>query len=477
MKKTWLITLIFFLVILLLWFAVVHYGQKFIVRHQEHLKTSFPIAPDQGYPNYWSMNGETIMLLGGSVEDNLFQIINLEAQLDLLKSVGGNYVRNTMSARDSGNVWPFWQNADGIYDLNQWNEEYWRRFNNFLELCSEREIVVQIELWATFDFYREPWSRNPFNPKNNINYSAERVHLDEDIPSHPTWTQNDFFRSVPNQQSNLVLLGFQQKFIDKILSHSLNYGNVLYCMDNETSVTAEWGKYWSLYIKKVAAEKGKKIYTTEMWDPWDLNHAVHRETLDHPEIYDFADISQNNHNSGDKHWENAQQIIKRLQADSTIRPLNSVKVYGNDEGPHQTTDNGIESFVKNVLVGAASSRFHRPPTGQGLNEIAQHTIQSMQSYIQKSNFFHGVPANELLGDRDPGEAFCRAVEGVEYVVYFPVRGSISLILPEEIDKVSIEWLDILQSEWSEESEMEVSDRKVMINTPAKKHMLAFIKVI
>jgi hypothetical protein len=76
------------------------------------------------YPQYWTYDGKPTLLLGGSVEDNLFQIDSLDAHLDLLQSVGGNYVRNTMSARDSGNVWPFLLKENGKYDLNAWNEEY-----------------------------------------------------------------------------------------------------------------------------------------------------------------------------------------------------------------------------------------------------------------------------------------------------------------------------------------------------------------
>jgi hypothetical protein len=59
------------------------------------------------YPQYWEYNGEPVLLLGGSDEDNLFQIPHLEQQLDMLASVGGNYIRNTMSSRDSGNLWAF----------------------------------------------------------------------------------------------------------------------------------------------------------------------------------------------------------------------------------------------------------------------------------------------------------------------------------------------------------------------------------
>ena len=108
------------------------------------------------WPQYWEYNGEPILLLGGSDEDNLFQLPHLEEQLDLLASVGGNYVRNTMSSRDSGNVWAFHLDPEtGLYDLNRMNPEYWQRFQSLLKLSSQREIVVQVEIWATFDFYRE----------------------------------------------------------------------------------------------------------------------------------------------------------------------------------------------------------------------------------------------------------------------------------------------------------------------------------
>jgi len=96
-------------------------------------------------PAYWQYDGKPILLLGGSKEDNLFQIPDIKEHLDLLKSVGGNYVRNTMSSRDEGNVWPFLKVSEK-YDLDKWNGEYWERFENFLRLTQERDIIVQIEV-------------------------------------------------------------------------------------------------------------------------------------------------------------------------------------------------------------------------------------------------------------------------------------------------------------------------------------------
>ncbi len=476
MKKNWTTTPLIFLIIFIVWLPIILFGQKNISPQISQPTTSFSLQPSSTHQQYWSQNGENIMLLGGTIEDNLFQYEGFEAHLDLLKSVGGNYVRNTMSSRDSSNVWAFDKNEEGHYDLDVWNAEYWNRFSDFLKACAERNIIVQIELWATFDFYRENWEVNPFNPKNNINYSSERVHLPTEVNSHPTWIENNFFWSVPSQESNLRLLEYQQKFVDKILSYSLEYGNILYCMDNETSVTSEWGKFWSLYIKKVAGEKGRSIYTTEMWDPWNLDHVAHRETSDHPEIYDFVDISQNNHNVGDTHWNNGLQQIERLKKNNMLRPLNNVKVYGNDGGRHKNTQNAIESYVRNVLFGAASTRFHRPNSGQGLNDIAQHVIKSMRSYIDRADFFNAVPSNHLLSEREENEAFCRAIEGTEYAIFFPNGGEVKLEVETDKKNISIEWLNILSSEWSEKSSVTVNNNTAIIKAPDRKNWFAYIKI-
>ena len=41
---------------------------------------------------------------------------------------------------------------DGTFDLDQWNEEYWLRFQHMLEWTAERDIIVQIEVWDRFDY-------------------------------------------------------------------------------------------------------------------------------------------------------------------------------------------------------------------------------------------------------------------------------------------------------------------------------------
>jgi hypothetical protein len=432
------------------------------------------IQPSSTYPQYWTYQGREILLLGGSVEDNLFQVADLPAQLDLLVDVGGNYVRNTMSSRDEGNLWPFAMRSDSLYDLNSWDDEYWLRFENFLKETHQREIIVQMEVWATFDFYRENWLVNPYNPKNNINYDGRRTKLAPEVNSHPIYTENNFFRSVPSQLAIMKLLEYQQKYVDKILSYTLDYDHVLYCMDNETSVTSDWGKFWARYIRKKGLENGKFLQTTEMWDPWDLDHIAHRETTDNPEVYSFVDISQNNHNSGEEHWSNGIKRIDHLKEINALRPCNNVKVYGNDSGRHQTTQNGIECFIRNIMFGAAGTRFHRPTSGQGLNEVAQKAIKGVRMATDEMDFFNGDPLNHAIINKDPNEAYCRGIEGKEYLVYFPSGGQVNLniVLPGKRGKVR--WLSIDKGEWYGEAEIEI-DGEIRLTSPSEGNWLALIQ--
>ncbi len=428
------------------------------------------------HPQYWQYDGRTVLLLGGSKEDNLFQIPDLEEHLDLLAASGGNYIRCTMSSRDEGNVWAFlFDESSGTYDLDRWNDEYWARFESLLTEASRRDIIVQVEVWATFDFYRDNWDANPFNPKNNSSYTAERTKLPIEVPTHPVYCDNPFFWSIPDHDNNMPVLTYQQRFVDKLLSYTLRHRNVLYCMDNETSVTAAWGRFWSDYIKKKAAEVGLVAETTEMWDPWDLDHISHRESFDHPETYSFVDISQNNHQRGQPHWDNGLRQIERLRRAGALRPVNNVKTYGSDGGRHGGDANeAIAKFVRSALFGSAAVRFHRPPSGIGLSTEAQAVVRSVRDLSERMAWFDAAPRNDLLDDREENEAYCRARPGRDYAVYFPDGGGVTLDLSGLDGQASLVWLDVLASRWSAPQPVP-GGHPLSLEPPASGHWIALVQ--
>ena len=71
-----------------------------------------------------------------------------------------------MSARsDKGfEVQAFKRLPNGKYDLNQWNGEYWNRFERMLTLTRDRHIIVQIEIWRTPHGDLRKRERSPSGP-------------------------------------------------------------------------------------------------------------------------------------------------------------------------------------------------------------------------------------------------------------------------------------------------------------------------
>ncbi|MFV2070501.1 MAG: hypothetical protein ACC645_26335 [Pirellulales bacterium] len=437
------------------------------------------IRPSAAYPFYWQYRGEPVLLLAGSCDDNLFQIPNLEEHLDAIRRVGGNYIRNTMSDRPNKGfeVYPFRKLDNGKYDLRQWNDEYWRRFERLLKLTHARDIIVQIEVWDRFDYsdrgsYRY-WALHPYNPKNNANYTAAESGLKRTYRKHPGANEQRFFFTVPELENNRVVLPYQQAQVDKMLSYALQYPNVLYCMDNETSGSPKWGAYWSRTIRDRAAKAGVEVQTTEMWDDWNLDAPRHRATFDHPELYAFVDISQNNHQKGQAHWENAQR--QRARIVDRPRPLNNVKIYGADGGRFGNTRDGLERFWRNVIGGAASSRFHRPPAGQGLGKRAEAHIRSMRMLTADLDIFRATAdaGSRLLGQREPNEAYLTRIDGQQYAVYFPDGGSVELDLTDVTGTFRQRWLNIEQSQWGDPAKVEAG-AKVPLAPPGRGHWAVLI---
>jgi hypothetical protein len=426
------------------------------------------LEPYPANPRYWQYDGRPVLLLGGSADDNLFQLPDLRAHLDALAAAGANYVRNTMSDRPEAGfeVYPFERLPSGQYDLEKWNAEYWRRFSAFLSLTRERGMVVQIELWDRFDYSREHWLRHPYNPTNNVNYTHEESGLAAEYPAHPARNQQPFFFSTPRQRNNERLLTYQRRFAAEVLRHTLAHPHVLYCIDNETSGEEEWSSYWADFIAAHARAAGRQVFMTEMWDEWDLRAEQHLRTLGRPDRYAFVDVSQNNHQQGQRHWDNFQWARARLT--ERPRPINAVKTYGADASGFGSSRDGMERWWRHLIGGAAGVRFHRPNSGLGFSQAAESAIRAGRKLESLVNLWEMEPSNELLRARDDNEAYVAARPGVAYALYFPDGGAVELDLRTAAGRLDVRWIEVATGEWGPRSEM-VGGRWQRLAAPGKGH--------
>ncbi len=436
-------------------------GTGLLVNSITEKEAMFMIRPWQKNPCYWEFKGQPTLLLGGSSEDNLFQYPDVDAELELLASVGGNYVRNTMSDRDAGNVYAYAEVSPGLYDLNRWNEEYWRRFEHFLQKTAQLNVIVQIEIWDRFDLTDakgEPlWQRHPYNPANNVNYSYEETGFARAYPDHPGRDLHPFFHTLPGLPLYHAGLDrvrvWQERYVRKVLSYTLAYDHILYCMNNETSTPPRWGQYWIDFIRREAEAKGKTVFLTDMFDDfWKAEESEHLQlVMNDPVHYMFVDASQvNSRNFGRTHWEKICWIRSRI---GDPRPVNHVKIYsaGETGWGSGTPLDGIERFWHNILSGCASCRFHRPGCGIGLNAIAQANIRSARLVEQEMSFFDlRSEAVRVLDDDDEHPSIFWQQPDTGKGLLFVPRGERRLEVPTTAScDYHARWLNLENATWGE----------------------------
>jgi len=423
-------------------------------------KTDNRIRVYENNPRYWQYKGKPVLLVGGSKDDNLFQLPEVGQHLRELHAVGGNYVRNTMSDRqDKGfEVYPFKKLANGKYDLDQWNDEYWKRFENFLSLTNKLDIFVQIEVWDRFDYSQKNWEPHPYRPVNNINYTTETSGLADRYPDPAWYDVQPFFHSIPgmpryNKKLDVVRK-YQEKFVAKLLSYSLKYGNVLYCMNNETSTPAQWGRHWISFIEAHAKKKNVSVCCTDMFNDFYKaeKSSLCAQAYDDADTYKFLDISQiNSRLFNEDHWNKLQWVFKRTAKHP--RPLNCVKIYGDGQtkwGSGTPTD-GVERLWRDLFAGCAAVRSHRDGAGIGLQPISKATIKAIRKVETLVKFWDVTPHMELLTDREKDEAYLVAKPGNAYVLYFTRGGSVGLNMKEYNGLFILKWINIDTGEWGKEA--------------------------
>jgi hypothetical protein len=215
-----------------------------------------------------------------------------------------------------------------------------------------------------------------------------------------------------------------------------------------------------------------------MFWTFDFQSEQHRASFERPDLYDYFEASQNSATRNpEAHWNNLQFARQRLAPQP--RPINHTKTYGADTGPvwAGTDRDAIERFWRNLIGGAASIRFHRPPAGLGLSDRAWQQLCSARLLEETFDFFRAIPdaRHLLLSERGPNEACLTSVEGEQYAVYFPGGGTVTLDLRDVPGRFKLQWLDITKSHWTDPRGGQGGGR-LALETPGEGHWAALLRV-
>jgi hypothetical protein len=144
------------------------------------------------------------------------------------------------------------------FDLDAWNDAYWRRLRAFVAAAQARDIIVEVSIFQSYanDASPDGWWRNPswrqaWNKDFNSNHAFSTNRAGHFFPNFYTLTNPE--RSA----SAKTLFEYQQALVDKVIATLAPFHNVYYEIDNEFSDDRPkqddvypWQQYWARYVRQ-----------------------------------------------------------------------------------------------------------------------------------------------------------------------------------------------------------------------------------
>lgn len=146
-----------------------------------------------------------------------------------------NIARNTLAPREGRFLCP-WARSDepgyagggGKFDLNQWDDSYFKRLHDFVAYASQRGVVVEMNLFCPM-YADDQWNISPMNPRNNLQGVGpqNREH-------------------VYTLDKHAGLLAVQERMVRRFVEELRDFDNLYYEICNEPyfgGVTDAWQRH------------------------------------------------------------------------------------------------------------------------------------------------------------------------------------------------------------------------------------------
>jgi len=201
-----------------------------------------PIGLHPENPHYFRFRGKPTVLIGST--EHYGAVLNLDFDaapyLDELKARGLNLTRvfsgtyrevpgsfnikdNTLAPKPGRFACP-WARVGDKYDLDRWDDAYFRRLKATVAEAGRRGVVVEFTLFCPF--YEEVlWEQNPMNARNNTGGIGDCPRTEAFTLKHP------------------ALLARQEAFVRKVVGELAEFDNLFYEVCNEPyfgGVTLDW---------------------------------------------------------------------------------------------------------------------------------------------------------------------------------------------------------------------------------------------
>lgn len=210
-----------------------------------------PIALHSENPHYFQWRKKPTLLITSA--EHYGAVINTEfnfsrylqtlasQRMNMTRTFVGSYVEpagafnitsNTLAPRSGKFIAPWarsnepgYPNGGNKFDLNKWDENYFKRLHDFMREAGRHGVVVELTLFCPF--YEEPqWKLSPMNAANNVNGVGTVART-----------------NVYTMDKHGGLLAVHEALVKKLVTELNEYDNLMFEICNEPyfgGVTLEW---------------------------------------------------------------------------------------------------------------------------------------------------------------------------------------------------------------------------------------------
>jgi len=365
--------------------------------------------------------------------------------LDYAQLKGHNFIRvwtwsTTKNKYDDNSNWVYtypqpWKrtgpgdSADGLglkFDLNTFDDEYFRRVVHIVELAKTRGIYISLMLFDGWASFRTKYHYTPFTSGNNIQ-GVGVVDADGDGKQEELQTLDPGHTGIGVGQSK-VIVDAEDAYVRHLIDITNSYDNVIYEIANEPAPTS---MAWANHFVDL-------IHTYQQTKPF--RHAILLGTY-----YQYPP------SRGINDWlfaGKAEAVSPAFPAASPYDfkmnppPADGAKVViaDNDHIDPKFTDPTFvwRHFMRGnnpIIVDEDTTPLHRRSRAY---EAIRDAMGDTRRYANRIDLLHMAPSTTVCSTQ-----FCLVNPGVEYLVYQPNRG-----VPFTVDlsrysgkKFATEWFD------------------------------------
>jgi hypothetical protein len=418
-------------------------------------KIQEPIKLYPQNPRYFLYRGKSEILVTSS--EDYGSILNLDFNypiyLDELQSHGLNHARvfsgvyreiPGVSFGVEGNVaaplegryicpWarsnePGAKGGGNLFDLDTWDEKYFKRMKDYMRQAQKRGIVVEFVLFCTFYynyFGNDLWDICPLNHNNNVN-DTERVEGYEVY-----------------KLKNKRLLEYQEKMVTKLVRELNEFDNLIFEVINEPwndNIDAEWQQH---IVKRIVSEEAMLPYKHLI----SMDIACGFEKIEAPyenvDVYNF-------------HYASSPTAVENQHLDRVIG-YNETGFAGQEDYTYRTQAweflmsggalfNNIDySFSPGYEDGTFKNGPNQP--GGGSRELRKQ-LGILKAFFDKLDFIHMKPDTSPVKKLFATSPLLYMLHdsGNMYAGYIRSEDINSIVIDAPAGNYSAEWLDPVSGE-------------------------------